>query len=33
MNDSGGAGGVSTAADYLRFSQMLMNGGRSTARA
>ena len=26
-NDSGGAGGVSTAADYLRFSQMLMNGG------
>ena len=27
-NDSGGAGGVSTAGDYLRFSQMLMNGGR-----
>jgi CubicO group peptidase (beta-lactamase class C family) len=27
MNDSGGAGGVSTASDYLRFSQMLMNGG------
>ena len=27
MNDSGGAGGVSTAADYLRFCQMLMNGG------
>jgi len=27
-NDSGGAGGVSTAADYLRFSQMLLNGGR-----
>ncbi|HEX4943204.1 MAG TPA: serine hydrolase domain-containing protein [Usitatibacteraceae bacterium] len=26
-NDSGGAGGVSTASDYLRFSQMLMNGG------
>ena len=26
-NDSGGAGGVSTAADYLRFCQMLMNGG------
>ena len=25
--DSGGAGGVSTAADYLRFCQMLMNGG------
>jgi len=27
LNDSGGAGGVSTAADYLRFCQMLMNGG------
>ncbi len=27
-NDSGGAGGVSTAADYLRFSQMLANGGQ-----
>ena len=26
-NDSGGAGGVSTAADYLRFAQMLLNGG------
>jgi len=26
-NDSGGAGGVSTPADYLRFCQMLMNGG------
>jgi CubicO group peptidase (beta-lactamase class C family) len=26
-NDSGGAGAVSTAGDYLRFSQMLMNGG------
>ena len=26
-NDSGGAGGVSTAGDYLRFSQMLLNGG------
>ncbi len=26
-NDSGGAGGVSTAADYLRFSQMMLNGG------
>ncbi len=25
--DSGGAGGVSTAADYLRFSQMMLNGG------
>ena len=27
-NDSGGAGGVSTPADYLRFSQMLLNGGQ-----
>lgn len=27
-NDSGGAGGVSTVADYLRFCQMLLNGGR-----
>ncbi|HVY04758.1 MAG TPA: serine hydrolase domain-containing protein [Burkholderiales bacterium] len=27
-NDSGGAGGVSTAADYIRFSQMLLNGGQ-----
>lgn len=26
-NDSGGAGAVSTAADYLRFAQMLANGG------
>jgi len=26
-NDSGGAGGVSTAGDYLRFAQMLGNGG------
>jgi CubicO group peptidase (beta-lactamase class C family) len=26
-NDSGGAGAVSTASDYLRFSQMLLNGG------
>ena len=26
-NDSGGAGGVSTANDYLRFTQMLLNGG------
>jgi CubicO group peptidase (beta-lactamase class C family) len=26
-NDSGGAGAVSTAADYVRFSQMLLNGG------
>jgi CubicO group peptidase (beta-lactamase class C family) len=27
-NDSGGAGGVSTARDYLRFAQMLLNGGQ-----
>lgn len=27
-NDSGGGGAVSTAADYLRFSQMLLNGGQ-----
>jgi CubicO group peptidase (beta-lactamase class C family) len=27
-NDSGGAGGVSTAVDYLRFAQMLANGGQ-----
>jgi CubicO group peptidase (beta-lactamase class C family) len=27
LNDSGGAGGVSTAADYLRFCQMMLNGG------
>lgn len=26
-NDSGGAGGVSTAMDYLRFVQMVVNGG------
>lgn len=26
-NDSGGAGAVSTPADYLRFAQMLLNGG------
>jgi CubicO group peptidase (beta-lactamase class C family) len=26
-NDSGGAGAVSTASDYLRFTQMLLNGG------
>ena len=26
-NDSGGAGGISTAADYLRFAQMMANGG------
>lgn len=28
QNDSGGAGAVSTAMDYARFSQMLLNGGR-----
>jgi len=27
-NDSSGAGGVSTAADYLRFIQMLLHGGQ-----
>src|SRR2546428_520523 len=27
-NDSGGAGGVSTASDYLAFAQMLLGGGR-----
>ena len=27
-NDSGGAGGVSTASDYLRFCQALLNGGQ-----
>lgn len=27
-NDSGGAGGISTAGDYLRFSQMMLNDGR-----
>jgi CubicO group peptidase (beta-lactamase class C family) len=27
-NDSGGAGAVSTARDYLRFVQMLLNGGQ-----
>ncbi|HEX4986166.1 MAG TPA: serine hydrolase domain-containing protein [Burkholderiales bacterium] len=26
-NDSGGGGGVSTASDYLRFAQMMANGG------
>jgi CubicO group peptidase (beta-lactamase class C family) len=26
-NDSGGAGAVSTASDYLRFAQMMLNGG------
>jgi len=27
QNDSGGAGGVSTAMDYLRFAQMMLEGG------
>ncbi len=27
-NDSGGAGAVSTAADYMRFAQMMLNGGQ-----
>ena len=27
-NDSGGAGAISTAADYLRFAQTLLNGGQ-----
>ena len=27
QNDSGGAGGVSTAMDYLRFAEMLLEGG------
>jgi CubicO group peptidase (beta-lactamase class C family) len=27
MNDSGGAGALSTATDYLRFAQTLLNGG------
>jgi CubicO group peptidase (beta-lactamase class C family) len=27
-NDSGGAGGVSTAGDYLRFGQAMLNGGQ-----
>src|SRR5690606_16115719 len=27
-NDSGGAGGVSTAGDYLRYCQAMMNGGQ-----
>jgi CubicO group peptidase (beta-lactamase class C family) len=26
--DSGGAGGITTASDYLRFAQMMANGGR-----
>jgi CubicO group peptidase (beta-lactamase class C family) len=31
-NDSGGAGAVSTAMDYLRFSQMLLSGGKLEER-
>lgn len=31
-NDSGGAGAVSTAMDYLRFTQMLLDQGRSDGR-
>jgi CubicO group peptidase (beta-lactamase class C family) len=27
-NDSGGAGAISTARDYLRFAQMMLNGGQ-----
>jgi CubicO group peptidase (beta-lactamase class C family) len=27
-NDSAGAGGVSTAGDYLRFAQMMLDGGK-----
>jgi CubicO group peptidase (beta-lactamase class C family) len=27
-NDSGGAGGLTTALDYFRFSQMMLNGGQ-----
>lgn len=27
-NDSGGAGGVSTAGDYIRFAQAMLNGGQ-----
>jgi CubicO group peptidase (beta-lactamase class C family) len=28
LNDSAGSGGVSTAADYLRFCQMMLDGGK-----
>ena len=31
-NDSGGGGGVSTANDYLRFAQMMANGGQLDGR-
>jgi len=32
LNDSGGGGAVSTAADYLRFCQMMLNGGALDGR-
>jgi CubicO group peptidase (beta-lactamase class C family) len=32
LNDSGGGGAVSTAADYLRFCQMMLNGGTLDGR-
>ncbi|MBV9530753.1 MAG: beta-lactamase family protein [Bradyrhizobium sp.] len=32
LNDSGGGGGVSTAADYLRFCRMMLNGGTLDGR-
>jgi CubicO group peptidase (beta-lactamase class C family) len=32
LNDSGGGGAVSTAADYLRFCQMMLDGGRLDGR-
>lgn len=31
-NDQGGSGGVSTAADYLRFCQMMLDGGKLDGR-
>jgi CubicO group peptidase (beta-lactamase class C family) len=31
-NDGGGSGGVSTAADYLRFCQMMLEGGKLDGR-
>jgi len=32
LNDSGGGGAVSTASDYLRFCQMMLNGGTLDGR-
>ena len=32
LNDSGGGGAVSTASDYLRFCQMMLNGGMLDGR-